>query len=97
MLSGKIKTDLAASTGIHNGETLVKFLLAGAKAVQIVSVLYKNGFEQINTMISFLEKWMEKMGYGYIDQFSGKLDNSHIGNHAAFERIQFMRYFSGIE
>jgi dihydroorotate dehydrogenase (fumarate) len=96
-LSGKIKTDFAASTGIHDGETMVKLLLAGAKAVQLVSVLYKNGFEQINTMLSFLEKWMEKKGYGYIDQFSGKLNSSHISNHAAYERIQFMRYFSGIE
>jgi len=72
-------------------------LLAGAKAVQIVSSIYKNGPEYINTMLSFLEKWMEKKGYGYIDQFLGKLDNSHIKNHAAYERIQFMRYFSGIE
>ena len=97
MLSGKIKTDFAASTGIYNGETLVKFLLAGAKAVQVVSVLYKNGFDQINIMLSFLEKWMAEKGYGYIDQFSGKLNKSHIANQASFERIQFMRYFSGIE
>jgi dihydroorotate dehydrogenase (fumarate) len=97
MLSGKIKVDFAASTGVHDGETMIKLLLAGAKAVQVVSVLYKNGFEQINTMLSVLEKWMEKKGYGYIDQFAGKLDNSHIKNHAAYERIQFMRYFSGIE
>ncbi len=97
MLSGKIKADMAASTGIHDGETMIKLLLAGAKAVQVVSVLYKNGFEQINVMLSFLEKWMQKKGYGYIDQFCGKLDNSHIPNHAAYERIQFMRYFNGIE
>jgi dihydroorotate dehydrogenase (fumarate) len=97
MLSGKIKTDFAASTGIYDGETLVKFLLAGAKAVQVVSVLYKNGFDQINIMLSFLEKWMEEKGYGYIDQFSGKLNKSPIANQASFERIQFMRYFSGIE
>jgi dihydroorotate dehydrogenase (fumarate) len=97
MLSGNIKVDLVASAGVHNGETLVKFLLAGAKAVQVVSVLYKNGFGQISAMLSFLEKWMEQKGYGYLDQFSGKLDNSHITNHAAYERIQFMRYFSGIE
>jgi dihydroorotate dehydrogenase (fumarate) len=97
LMSGKLKTDFAASTGIYDGETLVKFLLAGAKAVELVSVLYKNGYSEINNMLSFLEKWMEKKGYGHIDQFNGKLNSSEVQNQVAFDRIQFMRYFGGIE
>jgi dihydroorotate dehydrogenase (fumarate) len=97
LMSNRIKTDLAASNGIHNGETMIKMLLAGAKAVQVASVLYTKDFTQINEMLRYLEKWMEKKGYGYIDQFRGKLNSSDIRNFSAFERIQFMRYFSGME
>lgn len=97
LMSGKIKADLAASTGVHNGETLIKLLLAGAKAVQVVSVMYSKGPEQIDVMLAFLEKWMEKKGYGYIDQFQGKLNSNNIKNPSAFERLQFMKYFDGVE
>ena len=42
-MSEKIGCDLAASTGIHDGEAVIKQLIAGADAVQVVSSLYKNG------------------------------------------------------
>ena len=44
MLSPMVKCDLCASTGVHDGTGLVKQLLAGARAVQIASVLYQKGF-----------------------------------------------------
>ncbi|MBA4321959.1 MAG: diguanylate cyclase, partial [Odoribacter sp.] len=40
LLAGKIKCEIAASTGIHNHETVIKQLLAGADAVQLVSLFY---------------------------------------------------------
>jgi dihydroorotate dehydrogenase (fumarate) len=97
LMSKKVKCDLAASTGIHTGEAIIKQILAGACTVQIVSVLYQKGLEQINIMLNFIENWMTKKGYNYIDQFRGKLSQEGIKDPAAFERIQFMKYFSGIE
>ncbi len=62
MLSDRVHCDIAASTGIHDGEAVVKQLLAGAKAVQICSVLYQQGFEVIGQMLDFMQTWMERMG-----------------------------------
>jgi len=97
MLSSRLHCDIAASTGVHDGEAVVKQLLAGAKAVQISSVLYKNGFGEINLMLTELEKWMEKHSFTSVDDFIGKMSIKETENPAAYERVQFMKYFSGIE
>jgi dihydroorotate dehydrogenase (fumarate) len=96
ILSGKTSLDLVAGTGIHDGKTIIKLLLAGAKAVQIVSSIYKNGFEVIPKIISDMEFWMTQNGYNYIDQFVGNMNQYKSKDASAYERIQFMRYYSGI-
>jgi len=97
MLSDHVNCDIAASTGVHNGKALIKQLLAGAKAVQVASILYKNGFKEIGSLLEDLEKWMERKNFSNIESFRGKLSVKKADNPAAFERVQFMKHFSGIE
>jgi dihydroorotate dehydrogenase (fumarate) len=97
MLSPIVKCDLCASTGVHDGTGLIKQLLAGARAVQIASVLYQKGFMEIASMIDYLENWMERHGYRTIGDFRGKLAGSALINPASNERVLFMKHFSGIE
>jgi dihydroorotate dehydrogenase (fumarate) len=97
MLSAHVKCDLAASTGIHDGKAMIKQLLVGAKAVQIASVLYKKGFKEISSMLEQLESWMDRKNFSSIEQFRGKMSVEAAKNPAAFERVQFMKHFSGIE
>ncbi len=97
ILSDTIKTDIVASTGIHDGDTVIKMLLAGASAVQIVSTLYKNGFEKIEEILTDLTKWMDKNSFSKIADFKGKMSYKNTQNPAAYERVQFMKHYSGIE
>ena len=97
MLSDHVNCDIAASTGVHDGEALIKQLLAGAKAVQVASVLYKSGFKEIGSMLGELQSWMERKNFQSIESFRGKLSVKKADNPAAFERVQFMKHFSGIE
>ncbi|HPR57052.1 MAG TPA: dihydroorotate dehydrogenase-like protein [Bacteroidales bacterium] len=97
MLSDRLHCDIAGSTGVHDGPGAVKMLLAGAKAVQITSVLYKNGFEAIGQITSFIEQWMEKHQFNTTEEFIGKLSLKAAENPAAYERVQFMKHFAGIE
>lgn len=97
MLSDRLYCDIAASTGVHDGKGVVKQLLAGAKAVQIASTLYKNGFGRIGEMLKYLETWMEKQGYNTTEEFIGALSLKKAENPAAWERVQFMKHFAGIE
>ena len=97
IISSKVtKTDIAASTGIHDGKAAVKQLLAGAKVVQVCSSLYKNGIDHLGTIIKDIETWMNKHGYKSIDEFRGKMSYDKIDDPLIYERSQFMKYFSSI-
>ena len=97
IMSGKVNCDLAASTGIHTGEDVVKMLLAGAAAVQVASTLYKNGPDQIVRILKKLEEWMDTKEFHSISQFQGKVAVDYDNEPAAFERMQFMKNFSEIK
>ena len=58
LLSGRVNCDIAASTGIHDGAGMIKQILAGANACQVVSSLYINDLTQISQMTDELKKWM---------------------------------------
>lgn len=94
IMAQRVKCDLVASTGIHSGEAIVKQILAGADAVQVVSAIYKNGASYIQKMIDDLEKWMYSQKYFSLDHFRGKMSQAASKNPAYFERVQFMKYFS---
>ncbi len=96
LLSDKVNCSLVAAEGIHTPEAVIKQILAGADAVQIVSVLYENGIGSINELLIGLEEWMQEKGFASLEKFKGKASSKNVGNPAVFERIQFMKYFSGI-
>jgi len=97
ILANRLKIDMAASTGVHDGHVMIKQILAGASAVQIASSLYINGLSQINEMLKYLENWMDRKGFNYVDQFKGKLSQDKHSHPEVYERLQFMKYFSKIK
>jgi len=95
IMAERVNCDLAASTGVHDGTALIKQILAGADAVQVASTLYKNGKGQIAEMLKTLKGWMEQKGYASLSDFRGKMSQAKSSNPAAYERVQFMKYFGG--
>jgi dihydroorotate dehydrogenase (fumarate) len=93
IMAERANCDLAASTGVHDGTGVIKQILAGANAVQVVSAIYKNGMGYIQEMLKTVEEWMEKNGYNSLSEFRGKMSQAKSINPAAYERVQFMKYF----
>ena len=87
MLSDRLHCDIAASTGVHDGAGVIKQLLAGAKAVQITSCLYKKGTGILPEMINFIDGWMDKHEFKTTDEFIGKMSFKEAQNPAAYERV----------
>ena len=96
LLADKIGCSIAASGGIHNGETAIKLILAGADAVQTVSILYKNGIDHLSVLLNEMDKWIEEKGFNSVSQVKGMMGNKNIKNPEVFERMQFMKYYGGI-
>ncbi len=95
VMANRVDCQLAASTGVHTPEAYIKQILAGADAVQVASVLYKKGVAYIEELNKGLAKWMDENEYNSIEDFKGKLSQAKSLNPAAYERVQFMKHFSG--
>lgn len=94
MVSDEVKCDLAASTGIHDGNAVIKCLLVGAKAVQVATTIYQNGPAYIEKILEQMKDWMKEHRYKSIQDFIGKLSQDKIQDPILYERAQFMKYFS---
>lgn len=92
-----IKIDISASTGTHSGEDAIRYILAGADSVQVCSVLYNNGLGYLKKMNRQMAEWMDRKGFRGVEDFRGRLNYLNFENPVAFERTQFMKYFSSHE
>lgn len=95
VLSPRLICPIAASTGIYTAEQAIKMLLAGAHAVQMASVFYRQGATVLPAMLRAIEEWMDKKGYENIEDFRGKLSLTEAKNPAIYERSQYLSHFGG--
>jgi dihydroorotate dehydrogenase (fumarate) len=92
LLHKNVKASLCASTGIFNGYDVIKMILAGADAVQVVSTLYLNQTDVIGSMLKEIEKWMKEKGYKDLDEFRGKLSKNSLDDNLPYHRTQYIDF-----
>lgn len=91
ILRGRLKASLGATTGVHSGREVVKYLLAGADAVMTTSALLEKGIGYLATLLKELEVWMEANEYESVSQMKGAMSQQRVANPAAFERANYIR------
>lgn len=91
ILSPQLRGSLAATGGVHTTSDVVKAILAGAHAVQLVSVLLRHGPRFITTLANGLREWLVEHGYENIDQLRGAMSHRRCPDPAAFERANYIR------
>jgi dihydroorotate dehydrogenase (fumarate) len=95
LLFKKVKASVCSSSGIYNGNDVVKVILAGADCVQVVSTLYKHKPEYIATILDDLEAWMKSKNFGAIGEFRGKLSKSSVKDPFIYKRAQYIDLLLG--
>lgn len=90
LLSHEVKCDLAASSGIHDHEGVIKMMLAGAKACEMTSTFVKNGIPYIQTINEKIAQWMERKNFRSIKEFQGLIAKREEYT-PQFERVQYMK------
>lgn len=90
LLYGNINASICASNGIFTGADVVKMILAGADAVQVVSTIYKHGPKQISRMLEEIEAWMTTKNYKSLDDFRGILSNKKTKDPFTYRRAQYI-------
>ena len=91
VLYGRIPVSLAATTGVHGADELIKYLLAGANVGMCASVLYKYGIKYIETITDNLQTYMDIMEFRNIDAFRGAMSQLHVSDPSAYERSNYIQ------
>ena len=97
ILHGRVKASLAATSGIHEAEDVIKLLLVGADVTMLCSTLLRNGIKHVATIESNLRNWMETHEYESVHQLRGSMSQMHCQDPSAFERAQYMRAVKSVQ
>ena len=91
ILYGHISCSLAATSGIHTAEDVIKVIMGGADVAMLCSALLKNGISHLSVLLGHIQTWMEKKEYSSIEQMKGSMSQKSVPEPAAFERANYMK------
>jgi dihydroorotate dehydrogenase (fumarate) len=91
ILHGRIRVDLAATSGIHNAKDVIKMVMAGADVTMLCSVLLRRGIDHIKVIEREMEEWLVAHEYESLQQFKGSMSQKNCPDPDAFEHAQYVR------
>jgi len=97
ILYGRIRANLAATSGVHGHEDVIKLLMVGADVTMLCSTLLRNGIVHIRHIERELVDWMQEHGYSSVQQMKGSMSQVRCADPAAFERAQYMKAVKSIQ
>jgi len=97
ILRGRVKADLALSSGVHKAADIIKALMAGANVAMTTSELLANGIGRAAEMLSDLEKWMEEFEYDSVTKMLGSMCQQAVADPSSFERANYMKALSSFD
>jgi dihydroorotate dehydrogenase (fumarate) len=90
-LYGQCQADLAVTGGVHTAVDGLKAVMAGASAIQLVSVLLMHGPQYLKTLRDDLGRWLERHEYESLAQAKGSMSLKNVPNPGAFVRGNYMK------
>ena len=63
ILYGRVQASLAATSGIHGAEDVIKLLMVGANVTMLCSTLLRNGINHLRSVEQGVRQWMEAHEY----------------------------------
>ncbi len=91
ILSNQVELSLAATGGAHNAVDVIKAVMTGAHAVQMVSALLIHGPEHITRTLEAIEFWLNEHEYESLRQMQGSMNMSKVPDAAKLTRANYMK------
>lgn len=91
ILYGQVRTSLAVTGGVHTAVDVVKSVMAGASACQMVSALLWRGPAHLRTVREDLARWLEDHEYDSLRQMQGSLSLQRCPDPSAYERANYAK------
>ncbi len=96
ILYGNIKANMAATSGVHTAEDVLKAIMVGADVAMMASVLFKKGPKHIERVLNDIQSWMEAHEYESIEQMKGSMSLKSLNEPAAYMRANYMKTLQSI-
>ena len=97
ILRGRVKASLAATSGIHGAQDVIKLLMVGADVTMLCSTLLRNGIDHLRAIEQGVRQWMDAHEYESVEQMKGSMCQMRSADPSAFERAQYMRAVKGAQ
>ena len=97
ILYGRIRANLAATSGVHGPQDVIKLLMVGADVTMMCSALLRHGIGHLRHVEQGVREWMEGHEYESVQQMQGSMSQLRCPDPGAFERAQYMRAVKGLE
>jgi dihydroorotate dehydrogenase (fumarate) len=97
ILYGRIRANLAATSGVYGPKEVIKLLMVGADVTMLCSALLRNGVGHLRHVEQGVREWMEEHEYESVQQMQGSMSQQRCPDPGAFERAQYMRAVKGLE
>jgi dihydroorotate dehydrogenase (fumarate) len=97
ILYGRIRASLAATSGVHGPEDVIKLLMVGADVTMLCSALLRNGIPHLRHVEEGVLEWMAEHEYESVHQMQGSMSQQRCPDPGAFERAQYMRAVKGLQ
>jgi dihydroorotate dehydrogenase (fumarate) len=97
ILRGRVKADLALSSGVHQATDVVKALMAGANVAMTTSELLAHGINRVTEILADLEKWMREFEYDSVRMMLGSMSQQAVADPSAFERANYMKALTSFD
>ena len=91
VLSGRIRASLAATGGVHTAIDVVKAVMAGAHATQMVSALLQHGPDYLRQVRDDLARWLEEHEFESLRQMQGSMNLLRCRDPGAYQRANYIR------
>lgn len=97
ILYGRVRCDMAASSGVHRATDAIKMLMAGASVATMASALLRHGIKHLGTVEAEMRQWMEEHEYESVAQMRGSMSQRSCPDPSSFERAQYMKAISAFK
>ncbi len=91
ILFNKVKADLAATTGVHTSEDVLKLVMAGASVTMMCSALLRHGPRKIREVLTGVQQWMVEHEYPSLREMRGSMSHQSVADPSSFERANYMK------
>ena len=97
ILFGRVRANLAGTSGVHGPEDVIKLLMVGADVTMVCSTLLRNGISHLRFIEEGVLRWMERHEYDSVQQMKGSMSQLRCPDPSAFERAQYMKAVKGVQ